>query len=415
MKTVILTETQVRNVIDRIINEQNSVRTESLSVDLGAAWPSGKWKMTPQQMTNIEGKLREIADFVKKNKDSVVTIQIESGESKVTNYDREVSGNVKLDPGVLSQRRGEQLVTYLTGFFQKLVDSGVITKLPVFPTPIAKIGTTDYAGPQDLKDPSKKQKYDQEQYVKAIISLKKDYECLVGMEITIGYYAGKNRSQHECDEAIFELRMNGVSLGIVNLNNSSLDMGYDYVMNRYKKDQERYDKSVSEFERLVASGVYKERERKKILPSETPTPKWPLVFRQRASEMGYETVEPFIDELNKINNSFKEYGRKSDGKSGGNRSQTFILDGARAKSIIDNSPSDKIVLSIIPLVSKDGKYKIFYKTGTHADTPWVTIKSRKSETPLFNGEPNIGMKRGSTAETILLTTDLCGNPIVKTK
>jgi len=88
----------------------------------------------------------------------------------------------------------------------------------------------------------------------------------------------------------------------------------------------------------------------------------------------------------------------------------FVLDGVKAKSIIDNAPSDKIVLSIIPLVSKDGKYKIFYKTGTHADTPWVTIINRKLDKTLYDGEPNIGMKRGSTQETVLLTTDLCGNP-----
>lgn len=68
MKTVILTETQIRNVIDKIVNEQNSVRTESIVVDLGAVWGSGKWKMTPQQMSEIEGKLKQITDFITKNK-----------------------------------------------------------------------------------------------------------------------------------------------------------------------------------------------------------------------------------------------------------------------------------------------------------------------------------------------------------
>jgi hypothetical protein len=31
------------------------------------------------------------------------------------------------------------------------------------------------------------------------------------------------------------------------------------------------------------------------------------------------------------------------------------------------------------------------------------------EKPLYDGEPNLQLKRGSTKETILLQTDLCGN------
>lgn len=414
MKTVILTESQLKKVIDGVINEQNESRTESITVNFGALWPMGKWKLTQQQSSQITDELVKIVNFINQNKGSKITIQLEAGESQVTNKDNEVNPSVLLQPGVLSQKRGESLKLFLDNYFKSLVGKALSeNELPEIPQPKTIIGQTPYSGPQDLKDKSKLSQYQSEQFVRAVISAEKNYECIVGLEVTIGYYAGKNKSQHECDEAIFELKMNGVSLGIVNLNNSSLDMGYDYVMNRYKKDQESYEKRVANFERLLAAGVYKERERKKILPSEKPTVKWPLYITRRASEMGYKTVEPFIEELNKVNNSFKEYGRKSDGKSGGNRSQTFILDGAKAKSIIDNAPSDKIVLSIKPLVSKDGKYKIFYQTGTHADTPWVTIINRKVEKTLFDGEPNAGMKRGSTQETILLTTDLCGNPLTQ--
>jgi len=409
MKTVILLESQVKNVIDRIISEQNEVRAEALTVNFDAVWSMGMWKLTSQQSGPIIQKLISVTDFINKNKGSAVTIQIEAGESQVTNVDNEDSSKPKLQPGVLSQRRGESMVNFLTQYFQGLVSNGAIDKMPEIPAPITKIGTTPYkAGTTDLQ--TKKDLYQKEQFVRAIISAKKDYECLVGLEITIGYYQGKNKSSHECDEAIFEIRMNGVRLGIVNLNNSSLDMGVDYARNMYKKKQESHQKSVKEFERLLSSGVYKERDRKKMIPEE-PTIAWPQSMRLRASQLGYETIEPFIEVLDKVNNSFKEYGRKTDGRSGGNRSQTFILDGAKAKSIIDNAPSDKIVLSIVPLVTKDGEYKIFYTTGTHADTPWVTINSRKSEKSLFDGEPNIGMKRGSTTETVLLTTDLCGNPI----
>jgi uncharacterized protein Veg len=411
MKTVILSESQVRNIIDRVLLEQNSIRTEELTVNFDAIWPMGKWKLTPQQSNPIVQKLVQITDFINKNKGGEVTIQIEAGESQVTNRDGEDPSKPELKPGILSQRRGESMVTFLTQYFQGLTSKGAIEKMPILPNPITKIGTTPYKkGSNDLKD--KQEQYKQEQFVRAIVSVKKDYECLVGMEITIGYYKGRNKSVHECDEAIFDLRMNGISLGVVNLNNSSLDMGIDYVKGRLEQKQKTYEMYKSKFERLVAAGTYKERERKKYVP-EPPTIEWPQKLRTVASKLGYKTIEPFVEDLQKINDSFKQYGRKSDGKSGGDRSQTFILDGATAKSIIDNSPSDKIVLSLLPLVSKDGKYKIFFQDGTHADTPWVTIKSKKNPDPLFNGEPNIGMKRGSTTETVLLQTDLCGVPITK--
>lgn len=373
----------------------------------------GKWKLTQQQTSQMSDELVKIVNFINQNKGSKITIQLEAGESQVTNKDNEVTPATPLQPGVLSQKRGESLKIFLDNYFKSLVGKTLSeNELPEIPQPKTIIGQTPYSGPQDLKDKSKLSQYQSEQFVRAVISAEKNYECIVGLEVTIGYYAGKNKADHTCDEAIFELRMNGVSLGVVNLNNSTLDTGVDYVKNRLNIEQKRYNKLVADFDRQVAAGVYKERERKKIIP-EPPVAKWPQRFREFASRLGYETVEPFIEELDRINNSFKEYGRKSDGKNGGNRSQTFTLTGAQAKGIIDNSPSDKIVLSIIPLVSKDGKYKIFYQTGSHADTPWVTIVNRKMDKILYDGEPNTGMRRGSTTETVLLTTDLCGNPIQK--
>ena len=424
MKTVILSESQVKNVIDRILSEQNEVRTEALTVNFDAVWAMGMWKLTSQQSGPIVQKLIGITDFINKNKGSVVTIQIEAGESQVTNVDNEDPAKPKLQPGVLSQRRGEQMVTFLTQYFEGLVSKGAIDKMPELPAPITKIGTTSYKqGSTDLK--TKKDLYQQEQFVRAVISAKKDYECLVGMEITIGYFKGKSRSSHFCDEAIFELRMNGVSLGEANLNNGDLDFqsltSGDY--GKYAKDKAVHEKAVAKAEKAwegyIQTGVVKrpndEKKAKYIKDylGDPPTEPDFSNFNDLAQKKGFGNGKEFIDSVIKINESFKQYGRKSDGGKGGSRSQTFVLDGAKAKSIIDNSPSDKIVLSIIPLVSQNGKYKLYHKSGSHADTPWVTIKSKKSVEPLYDGEPNMGMKRGSTAETVLLQTDLCGNPITR--
>lgn len=423
MKTVILSESQVKNVIDRILSEQNEVRTEALTVNFDAVWAMGMWKLTSQQSGPIVQKLIQVTDFINKNKGSVVTIQIEAGESQVTNVDNEDPTKPKLQPGVLSQRRGEQMVTFLTQYFQGLVSKGAIDKMPELPAPITKIGATSYSNKPSSTDlKTKKTLYQQEQFVRAIISAKKDYECLVGMEITIGYFPGKSRASHSCDEAIFELRMNGVSLGEANLNNAALDKlsrnSGPYAV--YAKNKKYYEKSLSvaqkNWDAGVASGEIKrpnDNKRDKYIKDyagEAPIEPDFAENDERAQKLGYGSGKEFVDTIIKINDSFKQYGRKSEGNG---RSQTFILDGAKAKSIIDNAPSDKIVLSIIPLVSNNGKYKIFFNQGSHADTPWVIIKSKKSETPLFDGEPNLQLKRGSTKETVLLQTDLCGNPIQK--
>jgi hypothetical protein len=422
LKTLILTENQIKKIIDDIVLEQNQTKTESTVVPLDVKWDMGKWKMTQNEINSITNKLVDITNFINRHKDSLVTIQIEASESRVTNYDREGGGKTKLESGVLSQRRGTSMVDFLKQYFQGLVNKGAISKMPEIPNPISKIGQTEYTGANDLNDKSKVEKYKNEQYVNAIISLKKDYDCIVGMEITIGYFPEQNSQKHQCDEAIFELKMNGVSIGEVNLNNGTMDTGLDKMRIRNKKNEEDYNKrlkkSLSDWDLLVKNGQSKDTERAKNKYIETnlgPKPEvvgLPNWITSKSEVLGYgEDYNRFTNDLDTINGSFKNYGRKSDGNVGGARSQTFSINGEIAQSIIKNAPSEKIVLSLTPLVSKNGKYKIFYAQGSHSDTPWVTIKSRKSEQPLFNGEPNINMKRGTTTETVLLQTDLCGNPI----
>jgi hypothetical protein len=436
MKRIVVTEEQTKLIIGHIINEQNEIRKEGITVDFGAVWPMGKWKLTGEQMAQITQKAIQITDFITKNKGSKITIQIEAGESQVTNKDNEVSPPVELAQGVLSQKRGESMVNFLKSYFQSLVGKAITqNELPNIPEPKTIIGTTPYkkgdiTDPKTGKvDPQKAAVYQNEQFVRAIVTASKDYECLVGMEITIGYYPGKNRSDHTCDEAIFELRMNGIPLGEVNLNNSLLDVSLGYAektnqqktrtyQNLIKKAELSWDRDVKGGTVRIKNDPQKAEEQKaayiKDFAGEPPAivlpPSW---LEPLAAKNGFKTTNEYEAAVIKINQSFTQYGRKSDGAQGGQRSQTFILDGTKAKSIIDSSPSDKIVLSIIPLVSQNGKYKLYHKSGSHADTPWVTIKSKKSVEPLYDGEPNMGMKRGSTAETVLLQTDLCGNPITR--
>ena len=426
MKKVILSEEQIKRMIDKlVINEQNGVRTESLTVQMGSIWPMGKWKLTEQQAQQLEPKLNQIVDFINKHRGSIVTIQIEAGESQVTNYDNENSSKTKLAPGVLSKNRGYQMVQYLTGHFKNLFEQNLINKMPEIPEPKQIIGSTPYQqGVTNLKDPNVIEAYQKEQFVNAVITTRKDYECLVDMEITIGYYKGKNKATHQCDESIFELLMNGVSIGEVNLNNWGMDTlvqpGYVLELQNYLKSKDEGEKTYDEF---VQNGKIKnpnkdrrERFAEKYTqdqgfanPGESPSiPDW---VDTKYQSFGYKTPEEYMEAIKTINDTFNNsYGRKTDNNLGGSRSQTLKLNGELAKSIIDRS-SDQIILSLKPLVTRKGKYKLFYYQGSHTETPWVTIQSKKSKTPLFNGEPNIGKIRGDEKETILLRTDLCGNPI----
>jgi hypothetical protein len=404
-----------------LVIEQNEVKTESETIPLNLNWARGKWKLTPTQINSLTNELVRLTNFIRQHQGSEITIQIRAGESQVTNYDREQSGNVKLESGVLSEKRGTEIVNFLNGYFKNLVDQGKLTEMPIIPNPMTVIGHTPYSGTTDLKDTNKVNSYNSEQFIQAIISLKKDYDCIVGMEVTIGYFPEKGQSGHGCDEAIFELKLNGVSLGIANLNNSKLDYGLNAIQNRenkknsdYKKTLERLEKQWSQY---VASGDVKDNPKQKekffqensVNPEPESLPEW---VETTAKQKGYADVNQFMNDLNSINDSFEKYGRKKY-TLGGSRSQTFTINGETAKKIVDNTQSDKLVLSIKPLVGPDGPYKIFYQTGTHSDTPWVIIQSRKSKDPLYNGTPNVDMKRGDMTEKVILERDLCGNPLPK--
>jgi hypothetical protein len=368
MKKIILTETQLKRVANALIGEQillkeDAVKTVNSVVDFKALWAPGKWKLTTEQQANAKSKLIEITKFLQDHNGSDVTIQIEAGESRVTNYDREVGGDVQLAAGELSKRRGEEFVNYLKSFFQQMVGS-LITKVPNIPPPKTIVGTTPYnreAG--DAKNPAMLEKYSKEQFVRAVITTEKEYECTVGMSVTIGYYPSKAKNRtHFCDEAIFELRMNGVPVGEVNLNNGSIDSHHNIERLR------------DEF----------------------------------AAAKGFKNTKRYMEAADQVKASFSAYGRKSDGKYGGERSQTFTINGSKAQAI--KAVTEGITLSIVPLVSREGKYKMFHQKGSHSETPHVTITNKNGEV-LYSGEPNVGMNRGGVEETILLKTDACGRPL----
>ena len=77
----------------------------------------------------------------------------------------------------------------------------------------------------------------------------------------------------------------------------------------------------------------------------------------------------------------------------------------------DENKDNKIILSMVPLVSRSGPYSHYYSKGSHSDVPFVKITKDGESKPKYRGYPSVTVTRGSLKEVTLLETDLCGNPI----
>jgi hypothetical protein len=237
-----------------LLNEQTKIKVGEKTTNTGKeitldkkSYPAGFYSIEKlgDGKRDLDNKLQEIAKFAKENDGTTVNIQIEVGESKVTNYDNEnpeyvtvkdKKGNdikikKKLEDGTLATLRGEKLKEYLTKYFEGLVESGYLTTMPNIPTPQTNVGlgTQKHKYTRDVDDP-KDTKYLEDQYVKFNITLSATkteniYECLVNLVIDVSYYDKPDpkflcRGKHNCNEAEFEIYLDSVLLGIANLNNA---------------------------------------------------------------------------------------------------------------------------------------------------------------------------------------------------
>ena len=220
-----------------LINEQQKVKVGEKTTTTGKeisldkkSFPSGLYSIEKlgEGKKDLDTKLQEIATFAKANDGTQVNIQIEVGESKVTNFDNELKK--PLAQGALAQLRGEKLQQYLTNYFQGLVESGYLTTMPNIPPAQTNVqlGTQKYDYVKGKDDP-KDVKYLEDQYVKFKISLSATktedvYDCLVNLVIDVSYYDTRDkrfpcRGGHNCNNAEFGVYLDSILLGIANLNN----------------------------------------------------------------------------------------------------------------------------------------------------------------------------------------------------
>lgn len=298
---------------------------------------------------------------------------------------------------------------------------------------------------------------------------KTEEECLVHLKCTIGYYTNRGQHNHYCDEAIFDVKMNGVSLGIANLNNGALDVFTPeaarsipyYEMPAAYVTASDVGTKVAGSENFPNGHVLEEDDiGKELRGAVRYGPHKPSYITLDGVE--YKTYAsdwrnlPDLNPREKIAETYvaRDADGIDDGKFGGSRAVTFTVTPEQATQIMAET-EDEIILSMQALVALKkvarpgdsspacfGKKPVelidgmpsgshfgnnapggfdntcsFYgdvnlnlgTTGSHSDVPWVTIENYNGE--VYDDQPNVKMGFGNLTDTKLLTLNKCGVPI----
>ena len=203
---------------------QSKTGSDEMNLTGQSFFDNGKWKnMSAKGKQELDSQLSKASEFLAAKKGRVVYVKINAGESQVTNSDNEVTPHVQVEPGYLSEKRAATMKVYLTKYFESLKGQGIISQMPIFEAPFFKLGETSYTkGEDNPNDP----KYIPERFVDVELKLQSPEKCVVGLTVEVMYNKTKNtsfpcRGGHQCNEAIFAVKLNGVKIGTANLNNAN--------------------------------------------------------------------------------------------------------------------------------------------------------------------------------------------------
>lgn len=146
-----------------IMFEQNTdeIKKESINLIKRVEFPAGLHSASAVNLENLID-LSKIEEFLKKYQRKNITIKLNSSESQVPNYDKEVTPKKKLNPGDLSKMRYETIRTFMTNWLNGLISKGIIPKMPEFINSQPQIDTTT---PWDPKSSPQDPKYTKHQFV----------------------------------------------------------------------------------------------------------------------------------------------------------------------------------------------------------------------------------------------------------
>ncbi len=182
--------------------------------------------LTEKGKTELIAKLNEARDWLVTNKGSLIFVQVEAGESKLKNFDKEQDPPVEVPEGYLSKKRAKTLKRELTAYFKTLVDQKVLPEMPIFEPPKITLGKSPVSATLQALPNIPTSQYADEQFTKVFLKLMMPEKCLSEVDIVVQYVKEKNgsfpcRGGHTCNDANFDVLLNGISIGKANLNNGN--------------------------------------------------------------------------------------------------------------------------------------------------------------------------------------------------
>jgi len=175
--------------------------------------------LNPAIKASIKKQLESAKTFIKQKEGEgkIVFIKITSSESAVPNHNNEVAGKPEVEKGWLRERRAETMKKYISSVLETWGD---LATIPPFEPFSFSEPTEKYSDGDNKKDP----RFNNDIWVKIDMEVKPADACLVGLGVEVMYTDKPDasfpcRGNHRCDEALFNVKLNGVIIGSANLNN----------------------------------------------------------------------------------------------------------------------------------------------------------------------------------------------------
>ena len=208
-----------------LIQEQKTLPGQVLNVKFGDSYGDGKY--TIKDEAAFQQKLdSQLLPFVEANPGVPLNIRVLAGESATPNYDYELNDNVKKEDFYLAKKRRDAMLNWLKTYFGNS---------SIEPKP-----TIDDTENVENVNVFRKGLTQQDRFVNVVIAAQAPGTCLIGLKIEVIYEnSGKSDKfpcrggmgkhpktgapvfiGHNCNEAVFNVLLNDVTIGEVNLNNA---------------------------------------------------------------------------------------------------------------------------------------------------------------------------------------------------
>ncbi len=174
MRSNVISEVSRVREIMGLLNEQDE---KKLTLPFEKTFKAGYWKLSPEVKSQIDELMSQVKSFVVKHTGNVIRLTVNSGESQITNFDREQNPAVAVEQGYLSNKRYETILNYLKESYPNLLENLTVEKkLILGDTPYDKTEFAKNCGNQGQNRDSEScksffKKYEPEQFINLTIEV----------------------------------------------------------------------------------------------------------------------------------------------------------------------------------------------------------------------------------------------------